>query len=228
MKKAYILIILLILLGSYLWIQSANTDLEPVGRLAFVKVANPDIYPGHPNSKVLADYGAKKGSKSVLVVHFGGSSNYRSYMEGDIQIIELAFVDSGNYTTDINWSEVFSSFILGVPDDKYKYKADGIYFDTYDEAMNYVRTLAANKGQEGSIPVFFHGTVRKGDPFINPGCGFPLYVEICWKEYGRIGAYYYIVKGMMWPYLSNPYAPYQISHINDLQDKYNEGLLDYQ
>lgn len=227
MRKSIILFIILLLLGSLIWIQSLESNFEPVGRLAFVKIANPDIYPDHPNAKILAEYAKKRGSATVLVVHYGGDSNYRQFMQDGILIIELAFVDPENYRTDIDWTEVIGTFIFGIPDDKYRYKADGIYFESYDEATTYVENLAASKGQKGPIPVFFHGTVRKGDPFINPGCGFPLYTQICWKEYGRFGAYYYIVKGLLWPYLSNYYTPYQIGHIGSLQDNYNNGRLDY-
>ena len=36
----------------------------------------------------------KRGSKCALVVHFAGDSNYRHYMEGDVMIIEMAFIDT--------------------------------------------------------------------------------------------------------------------------------------
>ena len=33
---------------------------EPIGRLGFVKLANPDMYPGHPHSQLLAEYAKEK------------------------------------------------------------------------------------------------------------------------------------------------------------------------
>ncbi|MGD9626279.1 MAG: hypothetical protein AB7U40_01655 [Methanobacteriales archaeon] len=62
-------------------------------------MANPDMYPGHPHSRLLAEYARSHGSKCALIVHYGGSSNYRSYMEGDILILQLAYVEKKPYTT---------------------------------------------------------------------------------------------------------------------------------
>ncbi|BAZ99761.1 hypothetical protein [Methanothermobacter sp. EMTCatA1] len=225
-RSSYIIIGAILLFGAYLYGVTALSPVEPVGRLGFVKLANPDMYPGHPQSKVLASYAAQRGSKCALVVHYAGSSNYRHYREGNVTIIELAYISS-EYRTDIDWGEVIESFIFGVPDGKYRYRADGYEFDSLDEAMDYVESVARSKGQEGPMPMVFHGTVREGNVFINPGCGFPLYVQIAWRQYGRLGAYYYIVKGLLHPYLNNPYAAYELSHASDLQRLYNEGALDY-
>lgn len=226
-RSSYLIIAAVLIFGAYLYGVTALSPVEPVGRLGFVKLANPDMYPGHPQSKVLADYAAQRGSKCALVVHYAGDSNYRHYKEGNITIIELAFIDRTNYRTDIDWGEVLQAFIIGVPDGKYRYRADGYEFDTLDEAMAYVQDIAERNGQEGPMPMVFHGTVREGNVFINPGCGFPLYVEIVWKQYGRLGAYFYIIRGLIEPYLNNPYASYQLMHAEDLQRLYNEGYLDY-
>lgn len=101
MKKAAIFIILVIIFVGYVHFTTANGEFEPLGRLAFVKLANPDMYPGHPHSRLLAEYARSHGSKCALVVHYGGSSNYRSYMEGDILILQLAYVEKKPYTTRI-------------------------------------------------------------------------------------------------------------------------------
>lgn len=229
-----ILIAIIVIFGIYLWVSSQFSLVEPVGRLTVTKLANPDMFPNHPNAEVLAEYAAKKGSRCVLVVHYGGDSNYRSFAQedilathGDVKVLELAFVDPSTYRTDVDWGEVIYTFFFGIPDDRYTYRADGIEFETLDEALNYIDKLAKEKGQEGPIPMFYHGTVRTGEPYLNPGCGFPLYTQITWKYYGRLGAYYYIVKGLIWPYLSNRYYPYEISHLSDLQNLYNIGKLDY-
>jgi hypothetical protein len=229
MSKALvsILVVILLIFGSYFYISMQISDVEPVGRLGLVKMGNPDMYPGHAQSKVLAEYATKKGSKCALVVHYGGDSNYACYKEGNIEIIELAFVDPENYRTDINWGEVIQTFIFGVPDNKYHYRSDGKEFDNLSSAMTYVNKVAKRHGQEGPIPMFWHGTVRTGSPYINPGCGFPLFVQITWKEYGRFGAYYYIAKGLIFPYVSNPYAVYELTHASDLQKLYNQNKLNY-
>ena len=205
-----------------------------MGRLTVTKVANPDMFPNHPNAEVLAEYAAKKGSRCVLVVHYGGDSNYRHFGQEnalalkDVTVLELAFVDPTTYKTHVDWGEVIYTFIFGIPEDRYTYRADGIEFQTLDEALNYIDQLAKERGQEGPIPMFLHGTVRSGDAFLNPGCGFPLYVQLCWKYYGRFGAYYYVAKGLIWPFIANKYYPYEISHLSDLQRLYNEGNLNYQ
>ncbi len=229
MSKALstILVLILLIFGSYLFLSIQIGNIEPVGRLALVKVANPDMYPGHPHSKLLAEYAQKRGSKCALVVHYGGDSNYACYKEGDIEIIELAFVDPGDYRTDIDWTEVISTFIFGVPDDKYNYRSDGIEFDTLEEALAYVNQKAEDNGQQGPIPMVWHGTVRSGDVITNPGCGFPLFVQITWSEYGRWAAYYYIIKGMIFPYVTNPYAAYELSHASSLNELYNNNQLNY-
>lgn len=228
-----IIIAILLIFGIYLWGVSQFSLIEPVGRLTVTKVANPDMFPNHPNAEVLAEYAAKKGSKCILVVHYGGDSNYRHFAQestlalNDVTVIELAFVDPSEYRTNIDWGEVIYTILFGIPEDKYSYRADGIEFQTLDEALNYVDQLAKERGEEGPIPMFYHGTVRSGEAYLNPGCGFPLYTQICWKEYGRLGAYYYVVKGLIWPFLSNKYYPYEISHLSDLQKLYNEGILNY-
>ncbi|WP_245637461.1 hypothetical protein [Methanobrevibacter filiformis] len=192
------------------------------------------MFPGHANAEVLSEYAAKKGSKCILVVHYGGDSNYRNFDEDEqilapdgVSVLELAFVDPSTYKTYVDWGEVIQTFLFGIPEDRYDYKADGIYFNTLDEALNYIDRLAVDRGQEGPIPMFYHGTVREGDPYLNPGCGFPLYTQIAWKYYGRLGAYYYIAKGLIWPYISNKYYPYEISHLSDLQRLYNYNQLNY-
>jgi hypothetical protein len=39
-----------------------NGPIEPMGRLAFVKLLNPDMYPGHPHSVLLAQEAEATGS----------------------------------------------------------------------------------------------------------------------------------------------------------------------
>ena len=86
-------ITIITLLIGYSYIITANGPIEPLGRDGVVKFLNQDMYLGHPHSKLLAKYADERGSKTALVVHFGGSSNYRSYHE-DVYIIELAFIDT--------------------------------------------------------------------------------------------------------------------------------------
>ena len=207
---------------------------EPVGRLTITKIGNPDMFPNHGNAEVLGEYAAKTGSRCVLVVHYGGDSNYRQFdqenflsREGRVTVLELAFVDPSTYKTYVDWGEVIYTFFFGIPEDRYTYRADGISFQTLDQALNYIHDESSRRGQEGPIPMFYHGTVRAGGPYTNPGCGFPLFTQISWKQYGRLGAYYYIIKSFIWPFVSNKYYPYQISHLSDLQRLYNEGRLDY-
>lgn len=227
MKWYVILIVILVLFGGYFNFSTVNGSIEPLGRLGFVKLADPDMYPGHPHSQLLAQYAQERGSKCALVVHYAGSSNYRHYPEGNVTIIELAFIDSKGAATSIDWNEALQIFLHGIPDDRYKFKADGIVFNNYSDAMNYVNTLAAQNGQQGPMPMVWHGTARAGDPTVNPGCGFPLYVYITWKEYGRYAAYWYVIKGFIFPYLNNKYVNFEYSHASELQYYYTHNLMDY-
>jgi hypothetical protein len=229
MRWQFIVIIVLLLFGGYLFISILIGPVEPVGRLGFVKFANPDMYPGHTHSQNLAQYAQQRGSKCALVVHYAGDSNYLHYKEGDVTIIELAFVDRVNRAkTDIDWNDVLQTFIYGIPKDRWQYKADGQIFENYDEAMAYVNKLAAKNGQRGPMPMVYHGTARAGNPLINQGCGFPLFVQITWYQYGRLAAYYYIIMGMIQPYLSLPSRYFELQHASELQYYYTHGLLNYE
>ena len=220
------LVVIFLFIGGYVHTVNTTGEIEPLGRLGFVKFQNPDMYPGHPHSKILAKYAEDRGSKCILVVHFGGSSNYRHYDEGNVTILELAFIDKNGPKTNIDWKEVINGFLFGIPDNKMKYKADGIEFDTLDEALNYIYSIAGEHGQVGSIPMVYHGTVREGDPLINQGCGFPLYYYITWKKYGRIAAYYYFIKGVLFPFFNLPTWKYELEHASELQFLYKNGGLD--
>ena len=226
MRWQFIIIIVLLLFGGYLFISVLIGPVEPIGRLGFVKFSNPDMYPGHIHSQDLAQYAHQQGSKCALVVHYAGDSNYRHYKEGDVTIIELAFVDRVNRAkTDIDWNDVFKTFMYGIPKDRWQYKADGKIFENYDDAMAYVNKLAAENGQKGPMPMVYHGTVRAGNPIINQGCGFPLYVQIIWYQYGRLAAYYYIITGMIEPYLDLSSRFFELQHASELQYYYTHGFL---
>jgi len=230
MRWGIVIVIILLLMGGLIFVSSANGTIEPLGRLGFVKLANPDMYPGHPHSQLLAQYAEERGSNCALVVHFAGSSNYRSYMEGNVYIIEMAFIDTQGTgaTGDINYLDSLKVALFGVPDGRYKYKSDGKVYDTYEEAMDHVYKKAADHGQEGPIPMVWHGTARSGNPIITQGCGYPLYFEIARREYGIIPAYYYTLKGMLLPYFDLPYRNFELQHASELQQYYTQGTLDYE
>jgi hypothetical protein len=162
MKWLWVVLAILALIVGYSYITVVNGPIEPLGRTAFVKLANPDFYPGHPHSQLLAKYAEERGSKCALVCHFGGSSNYRSYKEGNVFIIELAFIDTQGTGAagPTNYLDSIKIALFGVPDGRYKYKSDGIVFNTYDEAMIHVNTLAQEHGQQGPIPMVWHGDAR--------------------------------------------------------------------
>jgi hypothetical protein len=230
MRWGIVIVVILLIIGGFAYISSIGGTIEPVGRLGFVKLANPDMYPGHPHSELLAQYANKTGSKCALVVHFAGSSNYRHYNENGVRIIELAFIDTqGTGAADpVNYLDSLKVAIFGIPDGRYKYKADGKVFDNYDEAMDYVYELAAERGQEGPIPMVWHGTARSGNPIINQGCGYPLFFDIVRHEYGIIPAYYYTLKGMIYPYFGDPYRNFELQHASELQYYYTQGMIDYE
>lgn len=230
MKWQVILLIVLAIFGGYLVISSMMGPYEPVGRLGFVKLANPDMYPGHPHSQLLAEYATEKGSKCALVVHFAGDSNYRHYKEGDVLIIEMAFIDTKGTGAEgpTDYMDSLKLALFGVPDGRYKFKADGLTFNNWNDANKYILKLAAQNGQNGPIPMVWHGTARSGNPIFSQGCGLPLYFYITWKEYGQFAAYYYVLKGMLTPYLNLPYRDYELQHASELQYYYTHDMLNYQ
>lgn len=217
------------LIIGYSYITVSNGPIEPLGRLAFVKLANPDMFPGHPHSQLLATEAANQGSKTALVLQLYGGSNYRSYQEGNVFIIEVAFIDTqgmGSISLNqVNFLDSLNVAIFGVPDGRYKYMSDGVIYNTYDDMMNHVNTLAQEYGQQGPIPMVFKGTVREGSPIITPGEGFPEYFQILTKTYGIIPAYVYTLSGLLSPYFNDRYTNYEITHSSQLQTLYNEGLL---
>lgn len=242
MKKTRILslaaLVILALIIGYSYITVSNGPIEPLGRLSLVKIANPDMYPGHPHAKLLGQYAVDRGSQCALVLHFAGSSNYRSfpeavnetsYQQGSVYIIEVAFIDTqgggSKSMSQINPLDSLNVALFGVPDGRYKYMSDGTIYNTYDEMMAHVNTLAKQHGQQGPIPMVWHGSVRSDSPIIDPGCGFPLYFQILTKNYGIIPAYVYTVYGLLFPYLNSPYWKYELTHSSQLQQLYNEGDL---
>ena len=242
MRKTRILslaaLVILALIIGYSYITVSNGPIEPLGRLSLVKIANPDMYPGHPHAKLLGQYAVDRGSQCALVLHFAGSSNYRSfpeavnetsYQQGSVYIIEVAFIDTqgggSKSLSQINLLDSLNVALFGVPDGRYKYMSDGTIYNTYDEMMAHVNTLAQQHGQQGPIPMVWHGSVRSDSPLIDPGCGFPLYFQILTKNYGIIPAYVYTVYGLLFPYLNSPYWKYELTHSSQLQQLYNEGDL---
>ncbi len=173
-KKIIIGILILTILSLstlYSYSVVSNGPINPLGRLSFVKIENPDMYPGHPHSQLLANYAAERGSKCVLVVHYAGSSNYRSYDQplnntnnkSSVYIIEAAYIDTqGKGSANLNQINLLDSLkvaIFGVPDNRYRYMSDGVVYNTYDELMVHVNTLAQEHGQQGPIPMVWHGSV---------------------------------------------------------------------
>ena len=251
MKKLRVIslaaIVILALIIGYSYVTVSNGPIEPLGRLSLVKIANPDMYPGHPHAQLLAKYAADRGSQCVIVLHFAGSSNYRSfpqalndtnfpqgtsaksYQNGSVYIIEVAFIDTqgggSKSLNQINFLDSLNVALFGVPDGRYKYMSDGVVYNTYDEMMNHVNSLAQQHGQQGPIPVAWHGSVRSDSPIIDPGCGFPLYFQILTKTYGIIPAYVYTVYGLIFPYINSPYWQFELTHSTQLQSLYNEGEL---
>jgi hypothetical protein len=229
MKWLSVILAIVILIGAYSYITVSNSQIEPLGRLAFVKVANPDFYPGHPHSELLEQYAQEKNSKTALVLHMYGGSNYRSYQEGDVYLIEVAYIDTKGIgsasLSQIDFLDSLKVALFGVPDGRYKYMSDGKVYDTYDEMMNHVNKLTKEHGQKGPIPMVYHGNARVGNPILEPGDGFPLYFQILNKEYGIIPAYVYTLTGMISPYFDNPYRNFELQHASELQYYYNQGLL---
>ena len=232
MKKTALALIALAVIAiiiGYSYITVSNGPIQPIGRLAFVKLTNPDMYPGHPHSVLLSQEAQKLNSKTALVLQMYGGSNYRSYQDGNVYIIEVAFIDTqgkGSINlSQVNFLDSFKVALFGVPSGRYEYMSDGTVYSTYDAMMAHVETLAQEHGQQGAIPMVFKGTVREGNPMITPGEGFPLYFQILTNTYGIIPAYIYTFTGLFAPYFNDPYKDYELSNASALQYAYNHGLL---
>lgn len=227
MKWKVIIIVLVLAVAVFAYVSSLNGTYTPMGRLSFVKILNPDMSPGNPHSTLVAQYAEERGSNTVLVCHLAGhKTGYPCYYEGDVLIEELGFIDTEKgYSTTINWSDVVQGFLFGISDTRFDYVSDGIVFDNLTDALDYLDEKAAENGQVGPRLMFWHGTVRTDNPIINQGCGFPLYFAICDHYYGRLGAYYYAITGMIFPYLYSPYRNFEIMNSAQLQYDYNNGLL---
>lgn len=229
MRWSLVILAVLLLIVGYAYVSTLNGPITPEGRLAFVKVANPDMYPGHLHSQLLAKFANESGSKSILVVHFAGDSNYRCYKEGNVEILELAFVDTQGTGAagDTNYWDSLKIALFGVPDGRYQYKTDGKIFTNLDDALNYLYGIAEKNGQEGPIPMYWHGTARKDNPMFAQGCGFPLFFDIVRKKYGIIPAFVYTLRGMIMPYFTDPYANFELQHATELQNYYQEGMINF-
>lgn len=237
MRWSVIIVSILAVMLVYSFVVVSLGPVQPLGRLSFVKLENPDMFPGHPHSTLLAQYAEEKNSKCALVLHFAGSSTYSSYIEqnnknskqDNVYIIEVAFIDTqGGGSTSLNQINILDSIkvaLFGVPDGRYKYMSDGVVYNTYDDMMKHVNKVAKEHGQQGAIPMVYHGTVRTDNPILAPGCGFPLYFQILTKEYGIIPAYVYTITGMIFPYLESPYRDFEMLHSTELQYYYNNGYI---
>ena len=140
--------------------------------------------------------------------------------------MELGFIDKQRgYSTKVDWGDVIQGFLFGQASDRYDYVSDGKIFHNLDDALAYLDKKAAQNGQVGPRLMFWHGTVRSDNPIINQGCGLPLYYQICDHYYGRLGAYYYVITGIIFPYLNSPYRNFELMNSAQLQYDYNHGLL---
>lgn len=236
---AFVAIGIIAVIIGYSYVTVSNGPIQPLGRLSFVKIANPDMFPGHPHANLLGDYALERGSNCALVLHFAGSSNYRSFSEtlndttshqqGNVYIIEVAYIDTqGGGSKSMSQIDLLDSFkvaLYGVPDGRYKYMSDGTIYNTYDDMMAHVKQLEQQHGQVGPLPTVFHGTVRTDNPLLDPGCGFPLYFQILTKTYGIVPAYVYTAYGLLSIFTYSPYWQFELTHATELQTLYNEGAL---
>lgn len=234
MRNAIIAVVLVIILflGLAVYAMSLSSEFQPLGRLAFVKITNPDMYSGSVHSQLAAQYAQERGSNTVLVCHLAGhTTGYPNYDEGNVLIEELGYQDSlTNYRENnkLDWliQSTFQYLIFGVPDGRFRYVSDGIVFNNLTDALNYLDQKAAAHGQVGKTILLFHGTARGGPPEIMVGCGAPLYFQILDREYGRLAAYYFLMTGMAFPYYNSPYALFELQNAQQLQNAYNSGQLD--
>ena len=224
---------IMILSSMYVSSEASDDKYEFLGRLAFVKISNPDIFEGSPHSKLAAQYAKDRGSNTVLLLHFAGHTSgqsYPNYLEDDVLVLELGFQDGAtdyklNNSEDWLKHSTFTMFMFGVPNDRFRYVSNGHIFYNLEDALYYLDQVAAQYGQEGKIVVLYHGTARGGNPNIMLGDGIPLFFEMVWLRHGRLAAYYYLLSGMLFPYYNSPYASYELFNSEQHQTLYNDNGL---
>ena len=105
--------------------------------------------------------------------------------------------------------------------------SDGVVYNSYNEMMAHVNSVAQEHGQTGPLPIVWHGTVRSDNPLMDPGCGFPFYFQILTNTYGLIPAYTYTLYGLIFPFFNSPSWNNELTHASQLQNQYNQGELNY-
>ncbi len=77
MKWKIIGLLIILIVGVAAYSMLVSTEFQPLGRLAFVKVTNPDMYSGSIHSKLAAQYAQERGISNLFntinIINFHGN-----------------------------------------------------------------------------------------------------------------------------------------------------------
>ncbi len=168
----------------------AATGCIPLGRLALVKLHDPDIRPGGLHELIAVNTAIHVGKPAVVVVHNAGNEYaYGAWLERGVLVWNIACLDPRGNKAPIDWWGVLRELLFA---------------DRLKHAM-WVH--------DGPVPgpvfprdavMFWHGTIRQGFPLIYGGCGCEPYYYIL-ANYGNVPfAITAVVLGWFTPFILSP------------------------
>ncbi len=211
-----------LLLAEYQSFQSVLGD--PWGRAVYVKLHNPDIAPGTPHMVRLARYAREHGYRKIIVIHNAGKVGYSHFWCDGVLVIQLAWYDYRTVFARPNWSLIFEDITRGHRNMLGQWVADRRTFDSTDQAVKYVRSLA--RSVPGPAMVVWHGSCRWGNPLWRLGCGAEPFYWLLTRYGGRVLAITTMILGNFAPlafYGQDAWA--ELKNHRKIQELYNSGYL---
>ncbi|WP_456436257.1 hypothetical protein [Methanopyrus sp.] len=185
-----------------------TTGCMPLGRLAFVKLHDPDIRPGGLHEIVATNVAHTFGYPAVTIVHNAGSeSMYGSWTDRNgVLVWNIAALDPRGNRASVDWYGALRELVF----------ADRLRTATWVHDG----PIGGPRFPKNSV-IFWHGTVRNGFPLLYGGCGCEPYYYIL-ANYGNIPfAITATVLGWFTPFLISPLeAFWELSHYKRLQYEY--------
>ncbi len=198
---------------------------DPMGRIAYVKLHNPDVAPGTPHIVKLVKFAKEHGYDKVLVIHNAGVIGYVHFKYRGVLIVQLGWMDKrGNYAPP-NENMVWEDILYGHRPAQGVWVADDRTWPSERAAVKHVLSLL--RSTPGRTMFVWHGSVRYGNPLLDPGCGGEPYYWLLFKYGGRVLAYTMMIVGDFSPFLFYgwKFTEEELLHYKTLQKLYNDGFL---
>ncbi len=197
----------------------------PMGRIAYVKLHNPDVAPGTPHIAKLVRFAKEHGYDKILVVHNAGVVGYAHFRYRGVLIVQLGWMDArGNYAPP-NRDMLIDDVLYGHRPARGVWVADDKTWPTERAALKHV--LSVLRSTPGRTMFVWHGSVRYGNPLLDPGCGGEPYYWLLFRCGGRVLAYTMMLIGDFSPFLFYgwKFTEEELEHHKELQKLYNDGFL---